>query len=525
MLVNGRRIAPGGVLRALSDPSMISAGASERLEVVLDGNSAIYGADAVAGVVNIITRRNFDGAESRVRYGSGDGLDEKSVSQTFGRTWNTGSLFVAAEYYNRSDLPRIDRAFLTSDLRPYGGTDQRSTQSRVPNLVVSGVRLPFPTYTGASNRFDSLEGDFLPQQKRLNGFWSIRQEINADLEAWYEGFVSRRRIITDNASLGGSFQVPTTNAFYSLSAGAPGPATRTIEYRLPRPGPRSEGKEVGRQNALGLQWSLPAEWELNTYYSRSTDRAITGLGGEQLNNKTLPLVLADSNPATALNVFGGPISQAVYDRFISFRHQKNDSITNHVEAKLDGPLFTLPGGKVRAAAGASYDRASLRYQEYQNALSPTNTASTTNDKTTRREITSGYGEIFVPLVSGQNGMPGVRRLDLSLAARYDDYSDFGTTTNPKVAAVWDPVEGVSLRATWGKSFRAPSLVDRGNLNFVFIANVADPANGNAQITQINITGSNPNLRPEKAETYSYGLDLRPTFLEGFSMSLTYYHVD
>jgi iron complex outermembrane receptor protein len=539
LLVNGRRTAPGGILRALSDPSMIAAGATERLEVVLDGNSAVYGADAVAGVVNIITRRDYDGAETRLRYGAGDGLDEKQVSQSFGRNWGSGYAFITGEWSNRSDLARADRAsFLTADLRPYGRTDQRSTQARTPNLVVgAGANAPryqWPALTTPAARFDGLEGDFLPEQRRINGFWAVHQDLNQDVEVWYEGFLSRRRVISDGQSLGASFSVPRTNAFYPTTTAFPGltgigvtsnTANRTVEYRLPRPGARSKAKELAQQHAAGLTWKLPADWQLSSYVSYSTDSAVSGLGGEQINNKTLPLALADSNPATALNVFGGPISDAVYNRFIAFRHQINDAKATHYEAKLDGPLFPLPGGAVRGAVGVSHERSSLRYQEYQSALSDTNTPSTTNDKTTRRQTTSAYAEVFVPIVGGENAMRGVQRLDLSLAMRHDDYSDFGGTTNPKIAAVWSPGGGLNLRATWGKSFRAPSLVDIGNLNFAFITDGADPANPPNQIRQLLITGSNPNLNPEKAETFSYGFDYQPTFLPDFSTSLTYYKVD
>ncbi|MEO6185620.1 MAG: TonB-dependent receptor, partial [Steroidobacteraceae bacterium] len=362
----------------------------------------------------------------------------------------------------------------------------------------------------------------------------LHQDVNQDVELWYEGFVSRRRVISDGQSLGASFSVPRTNAFYPTTTTYPGltgigvtsnTANRTVEYRLPRPGARSKAKELAQQHAAGLTWDLAGDWQLSSYVSYSTDSAVSGLGGEQINNKTLPLVLADSNPATALNVFGGPISEATYNRFIAFRHQINDAKATHYEAKLDGPLFSLPAGAVRGAIGASFEKSSLRYQEYQSALSDTNTPSTTNDKTTRRETTSAYAELFVPIVGGETATPGIERLDLSLASRYDHYSDFGGTTNPKVAVVWSPGAGLSLRATWGKSFRAPSLVDIGNLNFAFITDGADPANPPNQIRQLLVTGSNPNLDPERAETYSYGFDFQPKFLPNFSTSLTYYKVD
>ena len=200
---------------------MIAAGATERLEVVLDGNSAVYGADAVAGVVNIITRRDYHGAETSLRYGAGDGLDEQQVSQSFGENWGSGYAFITGEWSVRSDLARADRAdILTADLRPYGRTDQRSQSARTPNLVAgvgaNAPRYQFPaTPTGAfatpGARYDGLEGDFLPEQKRINGFWALHQDVSEDVELWYEGFISRRRVITDGSSIGASFSVPRTN--------------------------------------------------------------------------------------------------------------------------------------------------------------------------------------------------------------------------------------------------------------------------------------------------------------------------
>src|SRR5262245_58114803 len=87
LLLNGRRLAPNGVIKALYDPNQIPSAAIERMEVVVDGASAVYGSDAVAGVVNLITRKKFDGAETSARYGSGDGIDQKIFSQSYGMTW------------------------------------------------------------------------------------------------------------------------------------------------------------------------------------------------------------------------------------------------------------------------------------------------------------------------------------------------------------------------------------------------------------------------------------------------------
>jgi len=524
VLLNGRRLPTGGILRALVDPNSVPTLATQRLEVVLDGASAIYGADAVAGVVNIITRRNFNGFETSGRYGFGDDIDEIVLNQNAGTSWGSGDLFAAFEYNHRSHLLRSSRDFLSQDLRARGGTDQRSTQSPDPNIVINNVRYPVQTDgVGPANRYDDVHGDFLPETERYNGLLSVHQDLADNVRIWGEGLYSRRYVDTLQSPLGAAFTVPSSNAFYrSGLAGAPAGAPQRIEYRLPRDGAVSRSKESTAQIAAGADWDITSEWQLSTYWSHNIYDGKSGLGSEQINNFAAAIALASSDPATALNVYGGAIPDSVYDQIIGFRQQWVNFRSDHFEAKLDGPLFTLPAGDVRAAIGASHELDEFRYREYQSVLSSTNTPSVTNDATNRRNITSVYGELFVPLVSDA---PFAKRLTLSAAVRYDDYSDFGSTTNPKISATWDPIDGISFRGTWGKSFRAPSLVDTGNLNFAFIFPVPDPTQGNALINQLLWTGSNPNLKPEKAESWSIGADLRPDFLPGFTAGVTYFKVD
>src|SRR5690606_42027678 len=119
-------------------------GAIERIEVLLDGASAMYGSDPVGGVVNLILRKNFDGAETRVRYGEADGLDQVVFSQVFGKTWGSGDVMLAYEHNERSNLPARKRSFYTDDLRPYGGTDQRSFFRPPGNSQIGNARYAPP---------------------------------------------------------------------------------------------------------------------------------------------------------------------------------------------------------------------------------------------------------------------------------------------------------------------------------------------------------------------------------------------
>ncbi|WP_395408685.1 TonB-dependent receptor domain-containing protein [Pseudoduganella sp. UC29_106] len=140
-----------------------------------------------------------------------------------------------------------------------------------------------------------------------------------------------------------------------------------------------------------------------------------------------------------------------------------------------------------------------------------------------------YSELFVPLVGSTNERPFIKRLELSLAGRYERYSDFGSTSNPKVGVRWSPNDVVSLNSTYGTSFRAPSLVDNlgslTNLSLtnVFIQNIADPTAPGGVRRGILVNGANPDLKPEEAKTWSLGAEIKPA--RGMNLSASYYKID
>jgi iron complex outermembrane receptor protein len=135
--------------------------------------------------------------------------------------------------------------------------------------------------------------------------------------------------------------------------------------------------------------------------------------------------------------------------------------------------------------------------------------------------------LFVPLVGASNAMPGIERLNLSLAARYEEYSDFGNTLNPKVGLVWTPFSAVDVRGAWGKSFRAPGLaeVDPRSSGSGLYGDTLPCNNPGPTCIGIGIAGGNANLQPENAETWSIGFDLHPETLKGFRASVTYFDIN
>lgn len=543
LLINGRRIAPAGVIKALYDPNVIPAGAVERLEVVVDGASAIYGSDAVAGVVNIITRRDFRGAETTLRYGGATGVDQKVFGQTGGFTWDGGSVFAAYEHYGRGSLAGRDRDFATFDRRGRGGSDARSTLASPGNIINGTTRFPLPAGSGVgltpaqltagtANRFDDgAFADLVPSQKRDTLFLDARQEVGP-VELWFQGFFTDRDFEERVAPASGQLRVPNTNAFFVAPAALGAATFVNVEYRFiaEDSNPRLVGSERAYQNAAGFSWKLGADWNLDGYVSASRNHGFQSRGAIT-NGAALTAALASNNPAVAFNPFGDGSSNvsripSTVDIIIANRDTTGWSRNEDYALKADGPVFSLPGGQVRLAVGAERHQ-----QEFKQRLIATNVlasgAATIKNVLNERSFNSLFAEVYVPIVGDANGVAGVRRLDLSIAGRREDYSDFGTTTTPKIGLTWAPFDSITARATYGKSFRAPSLVDSSaQIHNIFIQNLTDPASTSGTTRGIFHNGGRAGLSPERAKTYSFGVDWRPDgALKGLTGSVTWYRVN
>jgi iron complex outermembrane recepter protein len=543
LLINGRRLAPAGVIKSIYDPNVIASAAIERLEVVVDGASAIYGSDAVAGVVNIITRKNFEGAETMARYGVADGTSQKIISQNFGFTWDRGSVFAAYEHNERDNLSGTDRKFASNDRRARGGSDARPTLASPGNIIAGTTRYPLPAgpgtglnpaqlTAGTANRFDEgTFADLLPNQERDSFFLDARQEFGK-LDVWYQGWLSEREFDERVAPASGQLRVPNTNAFFTAPAALGSPAFVNVEYRFlaEDADPRLSGYENAQQNALGAGYDLGGDWRIEGYANLSKNRGFQRRGAIT-NGAALSAALASSNPATAFNPFGDGTfnvtnNPALVDVIIANRDTHGTSEARNLALKADGPLFSLPGGDVRVAIGMErHDNEFRQRLEANNVLA--SGALTTKSVLNRRHNTSFFGEVFVPVVSEEQSVPGVHSLSVSVAGRREEYSDFGSTTDPKIGVIWQPVSSITARATYGTSFRAPSLVDTSEqIHNIFIQNLTDPAGAGGITRGIYHNGGNAALKPEEATTWSAGLDWVPTgALDGLSASLTYYDVD
>jgi len=543
--VNLRGIGPYATLvlidghRAVSntrfvDPSILPSLGVERIEVVADGASAIYGSDAVAGVVNIIPRRTLDGGEAMARYGiSSDGVfHEYQAGIALGKVWSTGQAMVAYEHVFRSNLLGDDRNFFRSDLTEFGGRDYRVTRCD-PGTIRAGTTtyaIPAAGVTqagaaslvpGTTNRCNDLIGqDLFPQQRydSLNG--TFTQELTDWLTVFGDGFYSKRHFRRDPGHSSATLNVPQTNAFFVRPAGFTGTSYQ-LDYNFYRDLPRNTviGSSENWQVTPGLRVKLPADWSFEAILSvgRTNDQSNQRNG---VNNAALNAALASSNPATAFDPYGlGRTNQAVLDAISNqvFLAPTLARFTGY-EARLNGTLFSLPGGDVKLAAG--YEGQQIRVDLGSARGGPT--TPITYRRFSRR-VDSGYGELLVPIFGTENAIPGFYKLELNAAVRYDRYDDVGDTTNPKFGVNWSPVRGLTLRGSYGTSFRAPLISQiYGNSNNLFVQSYQNPTGG-APITGVAYSGPNLNLGPEKAKTWSVGADFDG--IEGLRLGITYFNVD
>lgn len=418
VLINGRRVAPsnGG---AFVDVSLIPLSAVERVEILTDGASAIYGSDAVGGVVNFILRDDFEGIETLLQAGSateGDG-DVLQVGATGGATWGSGRFMLSYEYRAEDPILARDRDF-TINLAP-------------------GTAL-------------------LPRERRHSLFGSLSQELSPRLRA----------------ELTGSFSTRDTDRSFFF-AGSPRPVASN-----------ADAQSISTSGAL--RYAIGPDWVVQ----------LSGGFGETLSDER------QEQP-------GG-------QGLVNERSTRN-AIAD-LGLKADGSLFDLPAGQVRVALGVEGRREWYREDFRTQTISLPIRQS--------RNIAAAFVEAQVPLFSSVNRRPGLERLVVTAAARYERYDGFGSTFDPKVGLLWSPLPGLTLRTSYDTSFRAPLLSETaGAYSAIYVPAALVYLNpAQASGVALALGGSNPDVGPERSRSWTVGAELAPTGVPGLTLSLNYYSI-
>ena len=529
-LMNGKRLVAAAANETNPDYPLLPSLAIQRIEVVADGASAIYGSDAVAGVVNFITRDQFTGAEVTANHGVAEDYDATFVGAILGRNWGTGSVTLAYQYSENDNILGADRDYRIQDFRPYGGIDTRATSCPLPNVLASttfwSVYQAAPAFgLNTVNYCDSgAVADLVPRSRLHSAFLSGRQEIGEHVTLWGELLYTDRHDEIRVAPPAQTVFLFNTNPFFQ------GPPGATSEYVLFRPDnligadhfTNFDDRRVGN-SSVGVDFQLPSDLKLTAY--GSFDWAANDAFIPQIDAAALAAAAAGTTTDTALDPFGMGTSPAVVAAILGSSTDVDiEQRTSLAAVKLDGPLLDLPGGEMRFALGGEFRRETFEQRGFVGA--------TAVPENLDRDITSIYGEVFIPLFGEGNRAPFAHSLSLSLSGRYDDYSDFGTTSNPKIGVNWELTEGFLLRGSYGTSFRAPGLRQVGATVGAYYLSAAqattyanDPTRGAAQVNTVYLLGGNRDLQPEEATTYSFGLDLRPTWAPNLRASLTYYNIE
>lgn len=534
-LVSGQRMAPGGLAAQYTDPSTIPAIAIERIEVITDGGSATYGSDAVGGVVNIRLRKRYDGIGISARHGAADGMTQNQVGVIAGKSWEGGNVMIAGEKYRRSNLAAGDREFYTDDMRRWGGPDLRSFNASPGNIQVGSVRYAIPAgqngvglqrsalVAGSPNLQSIYKGvDALPGQERESLAGSVSQQLGESARLSLEAFYSQRDYLRHTSAQTTNATVRNTNPFFVSPNATATSAVVNYSFINDLGISISNGFERTHRVSANLEFDVSETWSGNAFLARSgtTEKAMS----QNLNGNALNAALADRNPAAALNLFcdaaaftcNNPATLAKIKAF-NDRNSQYRMIDGGV--KFDGPLFDLPAGKVKLAIGGEVHHDTMDYYEDRNNSTPDNTTIFHIDNSSarpERTVRSLYAEAQVPVVN---------KLNMSLAVRTDDYSDFGRTTNPRVGVDWTAAPGNKIYASYGEAFRAPTLGDLDPVNAGLI-NVVDRigADGKTMIHGLVLLGGRDGLKPETAKIFTLGGALKPAAVQGLSVTVDYFNV-
>jgi iron complex outermembrane recepter protein len=542
VLINGRRVAGTGNAGDFADISNIPSAAIARADVLLDGASALYGADAVGGVVNIILKSHFEGAESRIRLGgtSDGGAEELLVSQTAGFNWSSGSLIAAYEYHDRGELEGADRRVTSNaDLRRLGGTDRRHTFASPGNIVsydpATGTYTPIyaipPDQNGADltpgdfltgqvNRTSQIEGQwFLPHQERHSLFLAGRQDLpwgfslDGDLR-----FTERTFLLRSSADFG-TLTVTSANPHFVSPDGSSSHAIAYSWINDLGPG-RIDGETESLGGALGVNGELFG-WNVSAYVSGARE-----INGRRLSNRVQTTYLAEalgSRPdiettpfITARDGFFNPFGDPADNAAAILAHigsgytaAEYESEVQSFNLKTDGTTLSLPGGPLRMAVGLDFRTETFATQgeSFLSGTTPRISAPVAYE----RDVSAAFVEFRAPIVGPDNARPGLERLEFSLAGRYEAHEGVGETSNPKVGVLYSPAPDLLLRASYGTSFRAPAL--RELRNPYQIGPTFLNRGGTSVLTLIQY-GGNPDLRPETAESVTAGFVWTPEAIDG-----------
>lgn len=557
VLMDGHRIAPVGVQAAIVDADVIYGPALQGIDIVTDGGSSLYGADAVAGVINFRTMDEFDGVKIDLDYGSAEDMNTSSFNITAGTSWDSGSIFFAAGHSERDGLQNGDRDWAkigtydedTGEFLLAGESARTECLEPVRTLYgwynygAGWTDNPLAPGAGSKSAGDPpcnhyAQSTMLPEQDADHFFLGFQQELTENVTLGVKTYYSERSNTFFRYPLG-----DVAPAAFDINTSPPDldPAIRE-QYGLPDPDGFGSGDVYDYPAGAGFSYGVHPDYpgreqevEMSTW-GIAPELTLDVIGGWQLRNTLYfgrsyneNLQPESNSQRMAAAVTSGrldPLNVAAADTAVirDILNWETKKQTIHelflARAVADGPVMDLPAGELRIAAGfeVAQDRVRTKF-----GTGDIGSLSGEDYAEASRDNTSFFAEAHIPVLDS---------LDLSVSVRQDDYSDFGSTTNPQYGFNFTPTDWLRVYGHWGESFNAPTTLDTlafatgraANQTTAQIqdADVFGEWNGQGTIT-VPTEGSAPGVEPQTAESWAIGFDLEP--LEGLVLKANYYEID
>ncbi len=565
VLLNGRRVVNGGTgANSSVDLSMIPVAMIERIEVLKDGASAVYGADAVAGVVNIITKKGLDGGEAAVRYGEtsrGDG-DEANVDLSWGLVGNKGSLMTAIHYAKSGEVSMTSRApcglgelngklECVNNSSTLGGRARLADGRRVNFNNTPQPTTTFETYSALVHNYNAntlLNAVNPIERLGLSTFGTLN--LNSDTQLFTELLFAHR----DSNQLASPATLGATRAI-TIAANHPtnptGQALTLERRRILEAGPRIFFQETETFRILmGAKGNFGANWDWTAALNWGRNTGIDG-GTNIANLDRVDLTLDRTKCSTAVgaaipcgNYLGyGNVSPAVLNYIMTTTRDTGGNEQKSATANITGQLFQLPAGSVGFASGVEFRKE--RGWRYPDTLIVSGAANANRQDPISGDYTASeiFAEVSVPLLAGT---PFTESLNFNAAGRYSDYNLFGSKSTYKLGLDWQVAKSLKVRANYSTAFRVPNIPElfgglrEGNLT------TTDPCSGWSTLptssvvsqncraagvpagyvqlgnTVLTTVGGNPKLKPEDAKTQTLGAVWSPS--KSLTLTADYYNI-
>lgn len=556
VLLNGRRLAYSPNSTSETNLNTIPLALVERIEVLRDGASAVYGADAIAGVINFITKKEYQGfgISGGLLQPEDDGGEEydATIFGGYGDLDEQGfNVYAAVNYHKSNDINAKDRRVSRrGDVLPELGIDGRSANGFPANFYdpTSGVLgNPYGGAANCNNLENVTEEDgfcylntraliaIQPETEDLNALGRATFKLSDNFNAIAEYVYAKNEVTTSIAPdvyRRGLVTLPSTSPYYpgnGITPAVDGLSGDPLQLSLRSQAGNRVSKSTNESHRVfaGIEGEAYG-WDIDTgvtyAYGKAEDSFVSGY----LNRSLLQAGLDDGT----INPFGDSADSSIWGSLgVSGTSNTSTLDSTTFDFTLSRPIYTLPAGDVGFAVGGSYTTQDWEAKVNSDLVRLVPGSGIDPDKPKSegdRDITAVFSELQIPITS---------TLEAQLAARYDDYSDFGDTFNPKFGLRWEPIKQLMFRSTYSTGFRAPSLYEiNANQSKTYTgARYDDPVlcpggvpTESKYQTECNtqfmrMQGGNSELQPEESTTYTFGFVFEP--VKNLVLAVDYYNIE